>query len=115
MTEVRRPAVVIYAALSKKQAQPESSAGHDEGSVESQIAKVRTRLSQLYGNNADVLGEFHEVGHSGSKKNRGPELEAAINAAVAAADEGRPVVELWANTSARFARGSGKRNEARAI
>jgi DNA invertase Pin-like site-specific DNA recombinase len=114
VSEKTRPAVVIYAALSRKKTKNHSEDRQDEESVESQIAKVRARLERVYSDGFDLLGVFHEVGHSGSKKNRGPELEHAI-AAVTDAAETRKVVELWANTSARFARGTGKRNEARAV
>ncbi|MFP5361388.1 MAG: recombinase family protein [Thermoleophilia bacterium] len=115
MTEDARPAVVIYAALSKKKRKTGDDR-HDEESIDSQIAKVRGRLDVIYGEDGyDLLGAFTDTGHSGSKKNRGPDLEAAISAVTHAADQGRKVVELWANTSARFARGTGKKNEARSL
>ena len=51
---------------------------------------------------------------SGSKANRGPGLEAAIQHAVeAAAEYGQ--AELWAWHSSRFGRGTGRQGEARAI
>ncbi len=102
--------VVIYAALSKKKDDDES----DEASIESQIAKVRERVAHLYGDNLLVIGTFSDTGHSGSKRDRGPDLAAAIAAATRAADD-HGQAELWANTAARFARGTGKRGEARAI
>ncbi len=111
-----RPAVAIYAALSRKKPKRGDEDRRDEESVDSQVAKAKARLDQVYGDGGyDLLGPFSEVGHSGSKKNRGPELERAIAAVTEAAESGRQVVELWANTSARFARGTGKRNEARAV
>ena len=100
-------AVVVYAALSKK-------GDPDQASIESQIAKVRERLAHLYGDDLLVVGSFYDDGHSGSKKNRGPGLEQAIAAVTRAADE-HGSAELWANTSARFARGSGRLGEARAL
>jgi DNA invertase Pin-like site-specific DNA recombinase len=105
--------VVIYAALSKKRKADEDDR-HDDESIDSQVAKVQARLAQLYGEDVNVVGVFDDAGFSGSKGDRGPGLEAAILAATrAAADHGR--AELWANTSARFARGTGGHREARAL
>lgn len=115
-TQPSRPAVVIYAALSKK--------ADDEGSIDSQIGKVRARLEQLYpagsegtgsaGSGCQVVGTFSDDGYSGSKRDRGPGLEAAIAAVTRAATE-RGTAELWANTSARFSRGTGGPKAARAL
>jgi Resolvase, N terminal domain len=99
-------AVVIYGCLSDK--------GEDEQSIPSQVAKVRERLAQVYPDGFAVVGVFTDDGVSGSKKNRGPGLSAAIDAAASAADE-HGQAELWANTSARFARGSGRKDEARSL
>src|SRR5438045_4147080 len=99
-------AAIVYGALSK--------ASEDEASIESQIAAVRARLGQLYPEGCEIIGPFADDGYSGSKRNRGPELEQAISTAIRAADEFEEV-ELWAVVSSRFARGSGRRNEARAI
>src|SRR4051794_6253102 len=98
MTDKPRPAVAIYAALSRKKTKTDADDRQDEESVDSQIAKVRKRLAQVYPDGFDLLDEFSEAGHSGSKKNRGPELERAIVAVVSAANE-RDHVELWGNTS----------------
>jgi DNA invertase Pin-like site-specific DNA recombinase len=93
---------VIYAARSA------SEARDGRESTTSQLEVVRARLGRL------PIAEFKESGFSGSKRNRGPELQAAIEAAVAAAAEhGR--AELWAFHSSRFGRGSGKLGEARAV
>ena len=97
---------VIYAALSKS--------SEDESSIESQVDAIRARLKQIYPDGCTILGPFTDDGYSGSKRNRGPALEHAINAAIEAADE-HGAAELWAVVSSRFARGSGRRNEARAI
>jgi Resolvase, N terminal domain len=100
------PAVVIYGCLSDK--------AEDEQSIPSQIAKVRERLAAVYPDGFGVVGEFTNDVMSGSKRNRGPGLQAAIEAATRAADE-RGRAELWANTSARFARGRGRKDEARSL
>jgi DNA invertase Pin-like site-specific DNA recombinase len=98
---------IVYAARSA----PE----RDEGarSTDSQVATVVARISKEGGR--VIVGEpFTEDGFSGSRRSRGPALEAAIRAAVAAADE-HGSAELWAFHSSRFGRGSGKKGEARAI
>jgi hypothetical protein len=99
------PAVVIYGCLSDK---------GEEESIESQIAKVRERLGHVYPDGYRVVGVFTDNGKSGLKRNRGPGLQAALDAATRAADE-HGQAELWANTSARFARGSGRKDEARSL
>jgi hypothetical protein len=60
------------------------------------------------------LGTFVDNGYSGFKGNRGPDLGRAITATVDAAGPGT-TIELWANTSSRFGRGTGKLNETRAL
>ena len=103
------PHVVIYGALS------EASDDPDMQSIATQHAAVVARLNQLHGQDGYVIvGTFEDDGYSGSKRNRGPGLQAAIDAAVAAAAE-HGAAELWANTAARFGRGTSKPNEARAI
>ena len=72
-------------------------------------------MPQAHPEGFEIIGEangrrFIDDGYSGSKRNRGPGLERAIDAA----DE-HGEAELWANTSARFGRGTGRRDEARAI
>lgn len=101
-----RPAIAIYGALSKK--------GEDDGSIPSQVARVKARLAQVYPDGYDLVGVFHDDGFSGSKRNRGPGLEEAITAVTRAAAD-RDHVELWANTSARFSRGTGGPKGARAL
>lgn len=101
---IEKVRVVIYGALSRASEDP------DQTSIASQTAAVRAKLAQVYPDGYDDLGEFTDDGYSGSKGNRGPALQAAIDAAVSAAP-----CELWANTSARFGRGTGRRNEARSL
>jgi DNA invertase Pin-like site-specific DNA recombinase len=61
-----------------------------------------------------VAEPFGEDNKSGYRKSRGPQLEAAMNAAVAAADE-HGHAELWVFHSSRLARGSGMKDEARSL
>ena len=98
--------VIIYSALSKKD---------DDGcdSIQSQVREIREMLDHV-GGRIEVADPFADHGYSGSKRNRGPGLEQAIRAALSAAEEfGR--AELWAVTSSRFARGSGRVGESRAV
>lgn len=62
----------------------------------------------------EVVGTFGEADQSGYRKSRGPQLEAAIDAAIAAADEAGEA-ELWVFHSTRLARGTGKKGQARAL
>lgn len=103
-----KPAIVIYAALSKASDDP------DQTSIDSQIEAVRDRLTVLYADGFDVVGVHSDDGYSGSKRNRGPGLERAIRDVEDAAAE-RGKAELWANSSARFGRGTSRPGEARAI
>jgi hypothetical protein len=104
------PRLVRYAALSRFSNDP------DQESIESQFARQRAQADAEYPAGYVLLGEEDDDGYSGSKRDRGPGLERAIRLAVeAAADGSRAPVELWANTSARFARGTGRRDEARSI
>jgi DNA invertase Pin-like site-specific DNA recombinase len=86
------------------------SAADDDGhaSTGSQLEAIRARLGDT------PTAEFAESGYSGSKGNRGPQLQAAIDAAVAAAAV-HGQAELWAFHSSRFGRGSGRLGEARAL
>ncbi len=62
-----------------------------------------------------VIAEpFGEEKQSGFRKSRGPELEAAMRAAIQAAAE-HGDAELWVFHSSRFSRGSGKKDEARSL
>ena len=94
---------VIYAVRSAAEREGERAT-----STESQIAAVRERLGR------EPVAVFSETGASGSKGNRGPKLQAAIDAALEAAAE-HGSAELWAFISSRFGRGSGKSGEARAV
>ncbi|MDP9416810.1 MAG: recombinase family protein [Actinomycetota bacterium] len=101
---------VVYAVRSK--ADERSRTEGQEGSTESQVEKVRARLADDA--ERTIVGIFKEDGFSGSKRNRGPQLEAAIQTAVRAAEQhGR--AELWAFTSSRFGRGTSLKGEARAV
>lgn len=102
MTAAATPAV-IYAARSAQEREDD-----DRESTESQIAAVRRRPDR------EPVAVFKESGKSGSRGNRGPELQRAIDAAVAAAATSGHA-ELWAFHSSRFARGSGLLGEARAL
>ncbi|MDA0179019.1 recombinase family protein [Solirubrobacter phytolaccae] len=97
--------VVIYAARSKAEEPGKDSTGD-------QVKDVRARLESDQ-ERFECAGPF--IDHaSGSKGDRGPDLRRAIEAAEsAAARHGR--AELWASISSRFARGSGKPGEARAL
>jgi DNA invertase Pin-like site-specific DNA recombinase len=95
---------VIYAA---------KSTPDEKGSTADQIAQVRKRLDEIGGR--EVVGKpFDEENVSAYHGNRGPELEAAITAAIAAADE-HGEAELWVFHSSRLARGSGKKAEGRSL
>lgn len=99
--------VVIYAAR--------SAAERDEGakSTDSQVAAVVDAVAKA--DDRSIVGDpFAEDGFSGSRRSRGPALQSAIDAAIAAADE-HGHAELWAFHSSRFGRGSGKKGEARAV
>lgn len=109
------PRLVFYAALSK------ASGDRDQESIASQLARVRAKADAEYPAGYVLLRDgtldgHTDDGYSGSKRDRGPGLERAIRAAVNAANDGNGApVELWANTPARFARGTGRRDEARSI
>lgn len=100
--------VVLYAALSKASNDPEQE------SIASQLAAIKAKLETSYPGGYEIVGIFSDDGASGSKRNRGPDLQAAIDAAVKTAAE-HDDCHLWANTSARFGRGSSRPNEARAL
>ena len=96
-------AAVIYAA---------KSTPDEKGSTEDQLAQVRKRLDEV--GDREVVGLFSEENVSAYHGSRGPQLEAAMAAAVAAADE-RGEAELWVFHSSRLARGSGRKNEGRSL
>jgi len=100
-----RVPVVRYAARSKS--------GEDQNeSVESQFDTIERALSRV----ADrvVVGRDFFDYASGSKGNRGPDLQAAIEAAIEAADTFGEA-ELWVAHSSRLGRGTGKKGQARAL
>jgi len=95
---------VIYAA---------KSSPDPKDSVASQIAAIRAKLDTL-GDRRLVAEPFSEENVSGYRRSRGPELEAAMATAKAAAAE-HGDAELWVFHSTRLARGSGRVREARAL
>jgi DNA invertase Pin-like site-specific DNA recombinase len=106
-----RTPVVIYASLSKKEAREDGKDRERGASIESQIGEVRDRLDE---ERFEISGPFSDDGFSGSKRNRGPDLDRAITASLEAA-EAHGHAELWAVASSRFGRGSGRLGEARAV
>lgn len=82
---------MLYAAF--------STATND--STEQQIDDCRKRAAA---EGWTVIGEYSDVGHSGFKGNRGPQLEAAMAAALEAATKDQPCV-LLVRDSTRLARG----------
>lgn len=92
---------VIYAAR--------SAPDEDDSSVRSQVEEIRERIASEGGREvADAL--FTESGWSGYHGERGPELDAAMAAAIAAAERWGEA-ELWVFHSSRLARGSGRRGK----
>jgi len=91
---------VIYAARSQAEQPGKDSTGD-------QIRIIRERIGrEPIATHTDHASGFHG--------NRGPGLEAALQAATrAAAEHGR--AELWVYKSERLARGSGRRDEARSV
>ena len=89
---------VIYAARSKDEEPGKDSTGDQVAAIEKQL------------DDRTVIGAPHIDHASGFKRDRGPGLEAAIAAAVAAAPS-----ELWVFHSSRLARGSGEQEEARSL
>jgi site-specific DNA recombinase len=96
-------AAVIYSA---------KSTPDEKGSTADQTARVRARLEEL--GDREIVGEFSEENVSAYHGSRGPELERALAAAFAAADE-HGEAELWVFHSSRLARGSGKKAEGRSL
>jgi DNA invertase Pin-like site-specific DNA recombinase len=90
---------IIYAARSKDEADGKDSTGDQVKAIRKGIPKDRT-----------VVGEPHVDHASGFSGNRGPGLDAAIAAAIAASPS-----ELWVFHSSRLARGSGMKEEARSL
>jgi site-specific DNA recombinase len=87
------------------------SSPDENESVDDQHRQVRAQLSE---GRFLVAEPFGEEKTSGYRKSRGPELEAAMRAAVqAAAEHGH--AELWVFHSSRLARGSGRKDEARSL
>ena len=96
--------VIAYASKSSKD--PNDSVGSQLGSIMEGIEREGDRL--LYAK------PFSESSQSGYSKDRGPELAAAIETAVTAANE-HGGAELWVFNSNRLGRGSGRKNEARSV
>ncbi len=82
---------IIYAAKSSED---------EKGSIVGQLDAIRKAIDAE--GNREVLGEHSDENISGFRKSRGPELEAAITLAMAAAPS-----ELWCFDPDRLARGNG--------
>jgi DNA invertase Pin-like site-specific DNA recombinase len=97
---------VVYASKSSKDV---------NDAIPTQLETVADRVASLTdAERVEYAGPFHEEAKSGYKRDRGPELEAALAAVErAAADHGS--AELWVWRSERLARGSGKKAEARSL
>jgi site-specific DNA recombinase len=94
---------VLYAA--------KSTPDEKESNV-SQLEECRSRALDELGRS--LVSEHHEANKSGWKGDRGDELEAALKAAEAAAEQDGHA-ELWVWKSERLARGSGRKDEARSL
>ena len=86
------------------------SSPDEKGAVDDQLKVIREHLPT----DRQEAGAFQEENQSGYRKSRGPELERAIAAAIAAAGQDGEA-ELWCWHSSRLARGSGKKGKARAL
>lgn len=97
---------VTYASKSSKDV-------HD--AIPTQLETVADRIASLTdAERVEFAGPFCEEAKSGYKRDRGPELEAALAAVERAASE-YGAAELWVWRSERLARGSGKKAEARSL
>jgi DNA invertase Pin-like site-specific DNA recombinase len=99
----KRISAVLYAA--------KSTPDEKESNV-SQLEECRSRALGELGRL--LVSEHHEANKSGWKGDRGDELEAALKAAEAAAEQDGHA-ELWVWKSERLARGSGRKDEARSL
>lgn len=86
------------------------SSPDEKGAVDDQLKVIREHLPA----DRQEVAAFQEENQSGYRKSRGPELERAIQAALAAAREDGQA-ELWCWHSSRLARGTGKKGQARAL
>lgn len=102
---LERPiAAVVYAA---------KSTPDEKDSTGDQVARVRAEIERVGGR--VVIGEaFSEENVSAFRGSRGPKLEAAMRAAIAAAGE-HGEAELWVFHSSRLARGDGRKGAARSL
>lgn len=89
------------------------SSPEDKDSVRTQVAACLAAIDSEGGRTL-VAEPFTEQKVSGSSANRGPQLEAAIRTATQAA-ECHGEAELWVWHTSRLARGSGRKDEARAL
>src|SRR4051794_15627506 len=96
--------VVVYAA---------KSTADDRDSTRSQIEQTTAHVERL-GGRFLVASPFSEEDVSGFRRDRGPELEAAMLAARQAAGEHR-TAELWVFHSSRLARGDGSKAQGRSL
>src|ERR1700760_3258497 len=97
---------VVYASKSSKD---------PNDSIPTQLETVAAKVAgEVDGERFEYAGPFSEASKSGFKRDRGPELEAALVAVRRAAAE-YGTAELWVCKSDRLARGSGKKAEARSL
>jgi DNA invertase Pin-like site-specific DNA recombinase len=96
---------VVYASKSSKDA---------NDSIPTQLETVAVKVAGEVEDRIEYAGPFFEESKSGFKRDRGPELEAALVAVKEAAAE-YGTAELWVWKSDRLARGSGKKAEARSL
>jgi DNA invertase Pin-like site-specific DNA recombinase len=88
------------------------SSPDEKGAVADQLQQAREAIDRE--GDRDIAGVFSEENESGSRKERGPELAAALRLAYELADEGQDV-EIWVWHSSRLARGTGKKGGKRAL
>jgi DNA invertase Pin-like site-specific DNA recombinase len=86
------------------------SSPDEKGAVDDQLKVIRDALPA----DRQEVAAFQEENQSGYRKSRGPELERAIAAAIAAARQDGEA-ELWCWHSSRLARGTGRKGQARAL
>jgi hypothetical protein len=90
------------------------SSPDDKDSISTQLAQCRAAVASEGGLRALEADPFFEDNASGSRANRGPQLEAALRAVKDAAERDGEA-ELWVWHTSRLARGSGRKDEARAL
>jgi DNA invertase Pin-like site-specific DNA recombinase len=82
------------------------SSPDEKESVLDQHKRIREAIEKL--GDRQIIGTFGEANKSGYRKERGPQLQAAMRAAINAATDEREA-ELWVFHSSRLARGDGRK------